>query len=68
MKLEIINFIFFYNVWGTNTLELWLKENPESLKNKADINWVKAKLKKRSKVVIILTTVLCCELCWGILL
>jgi len=40
----------FYNVWRTNTLELWLKENPESLKNKSDINWVKAKFKKRSKV------------------
>jgi len=37
----------FYNAWGTNTLELWLKENPESLKSKADINWVKAKFKKR---------------------
>lgn len=37
----------FYNAWGTNTLELWLKENPESLKHKADINWVKAKFKKR---------------------
>lgn len=36
----------FYNSWGTNTLELWLKENPTSLKSKADINWVKAKFKK----------------------
>jgi len=37
----------FYNAWGTNTLELWLKENPERLKSKADINWVKAKIKKK---------------------
>jgi len=37
----------FYNAWGTNTLELWLNENPESLKSKADINWVKTKFKKR---------------------
>ena len=29
----------FYNSWGTNTLELWLNENPEELKVKADKNW-----------------------------
>jgi YHS domain-containing protein len=29
----------FYNSWGTNTLELWLKEGSESLSKKADGNW-----------------------------
>ncbi|AUC16668.1 hypothetical protein BTO06_16615 [Tenacibaculum sp. SZ-18] len=29
----------FYNSWGTNTLKLWLNENPEELKMKADKNW-----------------------------
>lgn len=29
----------FYNSWGMNTLELWLKEKPENLKQKADKNW-----------------------------
>ncbi|MDO6673966.1 YHS domain-containing (seleno)protein [Tenacibaculum sp. 1_MG-2023] len=29
----------FYNSWGTNTLKMWLKENPEKLKKQADINW-----------------------------
>jgi YHS domain-containing protein len=29
----------FYNSWGTNTLQLWLDENPEELKMKADKNW-----------------------------
>lgn len=29
----------FYNSWGTNTLKLWLDENPEELKMKADKNW-----------------------------
>lgn len=33
----------FYNSWGTNTLNLWLKENPEELKKKADKNWIKIK-------------------------
>lgn len=33
----------FYNAWGTNTLELWLKENPDVLKQKADKNWVSLK-------------------------
>ena len=32
----------FYNAWGTNTLELWQKENPEMLKDKADKNWEKS--------------------------
>ena len=31
----------FYNSWGTNTLKLWKQENPEKLKNQADINWIK---------------------------
>jgi len=29
----------FYNAWGTNTLESWLKENPKELQKKADISW-----------------------------
>jgi len=32
----------FYNAWGTNTLELWKKESPEMLKDKADKNWEKS--------------------------
>jgi hypothetical protein len=36
----------FYNAWGTNTLELWQKENPKTLKEKADKNWEQLKLKK----------------------
>lgn len=36
----------FYNAWGTNTLELWQNENPKLLKEKADKNWEKIKLKK----------------------
>jgi YHS domain-containing protein len=35
----------FYNSWGTNTLELWLKEGSESLSKKADGNWEKIKRK-----------------------
>ena len=31
----------FYNSWGTNTLKLWLKENPEKLQKQADKNWEK---------------------------
>ena len=31
----------FYNLWGTNTLNLWLKEDVENLKKQADINWNK---------------------------
>jgi YHS domain-containing protein len=29
----------FYNSWGTNTLELWKKENVKGLQEKADLNW-----------------------------
>ncbi len=29
----------FYNSWGTNTLELWKKENVKGLQKKADLNW-----------------------------
>ncbi|MDO7138689.1 YHS domain-containing (seleno)protein [Algibacter lectus] len=29
----------FYNSWGINTLKSWLDEYPDSLKEKADINW-----------------------------
>ncbi|MDC1161952.1 YHS domain-containing (seleno)protein [Tenacibaculum sp.] len=35
----------FYNSWGTNTLDLWLKENPEKLRKQADKNWVTLKNK-----------------------
>lgn len=31
----------FYNSWGTNTLDLWVKEGAEQLKEKADKNWKK---------------------------
>lgn len=31
----------FYNSWGTNTLDLWIKEGPEKLEKKADENWRK---------------------------
>jgi YHS domain-containing protein len=31
----------FYNSWGTNTLELWQKEDPKKLQQKADENWKK---------------------------
>ncbi|WP_242009187.1 YHS domain-containing (seleno)protein [Robertkochia solimangrovi] len=29
----------FYNAWGTNTLELWSREGPEILRDRADRNW-----------------------------
>ena len=29
----------FYNSWGTNTLDLWKKENVKGLQKKADKNW-----------------------------
>lgn len=32
----------FYNKGRTNTLSLWLDNNPEELKNKADKNWLKS--------------------------
>ena len=35
----------FYNSWGTNTLKLWQKENPEILLKKADKNWETIKIK-----------------------
>jgi YHS domain-containing protein len=31
----------FYNSWGTNTLNSWIKEGPKQLKEKADENWKK---------------------------
>lgn len=36
----------FYNAWGTNTLELWKKENQKNLKEKANKNWEQLKFKK----------------------
>ena len=33
----------FYNSWGTNTLDLWIKENPKKLQKLADENWEKKK-------------------------
>ncbi|MCH3883818.1 YHS domain-containing (seleno)protein [Tenacibaculum aquimarinum] len=35
----------FYNSWGTNTLELWKKENPKKLQQNANINWEKIKFR-----------------------
>ena len=29
----------FYNSWGTNTLEIWKKEDVKGLQKKADKNW-----------------------------
>lgn len=31
----------FYNAWGTNTLDLWVKEGALELKENADENWEK---------------------------
>mgnify|MGYP003634048803 CR=1 FL=1 len=36
----------FYNAWGTNTLDLWQKENSDTLIKKADKNWKLVKFKK----------------------
>ncbi|WP_232285858.1 YHS domain-containing (seleno)protein [Aquimarina agarilytica] len=36
----------FYNSWGMNTLNKWLEENPEELKEQADDNWENKLLKK----------------------
>ncbi|MEB3347643.1 YHS domain-containing (seleno)protein [Aquimarina gracilis] len=36
----------FYNSWGINTLEKWIKEDPKTLQEKADTNWQKIKIKK----------------------
>jgi len=33
----------FYNAWGTNTLDLWLKNDVKGLQEKADQNWEVAK-------------------------
>lgn len=33
----------FYNSGNTNTLDLWLDESPDNLKQKADKNWEKIK-------------------------
>lgn len=33
----------FYNAWGTNTLDLWLQENPQKIKELADKNWLTLK-------------------------
>ncbi|MEP1488221.1 MAG: YHS domain-containing (seleno)protein [Algibacter sp.] len=38
-KIEDGKLYLFYNAWRTNTLELWQKENPTLLKQKADKNW-----------------------------
>ena len=35
----------FYNAWGTNTLELWLKDDVKGLQKKADQNWEAVKHK-----------------------
>jgi YHS domain-containing protein len=35
----------FYNAWGTNTLKMWTDENPKKLKEQADVNWKKLKVK-----------------------
>jgi len=44
-KIKDGKLYLFYNAWGTNTLELWQKENEVALKNKADENWEKIKFK-----------------------
>lgn len=33
----------FYNSWGTNTLEKWLEEGPEQLRQQADAQWERVK-------------------------
>jgi len=35
----------FYNSWGTDTLEKWLKEGPSTLQKKADKAWETQKFK-----------------------
>jgi len=35
----------FYNSWGTNTLDMWVKQGPEALQKKADSTWEKIKFK-----------------------
>ena len=36
----------FYNAWGTNTLELWIKEGANQLKQQAELNWKKLQKEK----------------------
>ncbi len=36
----------FYNSWGVNTLKKWNKEGAITLRDKADKNWQKIKIKK----------------------
>lgn len=36
----------FYNAWGTNTLELWKKENETKLQQQADKNWKVIRFKR----------------------
>lgn len=36
----------FYDAWGTNTLELWQKEQPKTLIDSANTNWNEIKTKK----------------------
>jgi YHS domain-containing protein len=36
----------FYNSWGINTLDKWIKEDAPKLQKKADTNWQKIKIKK----------------------
>jgi len=31
----------FYDMFFTNTLDMWLENNPEQLKKQADDNWIK---------------------------
>lgn len=40
-KIRDNKLYLFYNSWGTNTLDLWLKEGAEDLQKQADINWSK---------------------------
>lgn len=35
----------FYNKWGVNTLESWIEEGAEKLKNQADIAWANIQYK-----------------------
>tara|TARA_R110002049_G_scaffold70608_7_gene182372 strand:- start:80 stop:526 length:447 start_codon:yes stop_codon:yes gene_type:complete len=44
-KIKDGKLYLFYNAWGTNTLELWQKENEDVLQKKADENWGKIKFK-----------------------
>jgi len=30
----------FYNAFFTNTLDMWLNDNPDTLQKQADINWI----------------------------